>query len=110
MSENKKTIELKKDGNLWVCTIEGKDFGFKKLTWGEKNKIMDISQRMGPNGSLTFSVADFNINLLLGTLKKSPFAVSKESIEAYPDAKLIDILLKISTDMNIASLPEVQNL
>ncbi len=103
-------IELKKDGNLWVCRIEGKEYGFRKLTWGEKNKIIEISQKMGPNGQLYFSIAEFNLNLLLGTLKKAPFQVSKESVENYPDAKIIDICLKISTDMNIASPPEIQNL
>ncbi len=108
--ENKNIIELKKDGNLWTCQVEGKEFGFKKLTWGEKNKIMEISQKQRNDGQLYFSVADFNINLLLGTLKKAPFGISKESIENYPDAKLIDILLKIATDMNIASPPEIQNL
>lgn len=103
-------IELKKDGNLWVCQIEGKEFGFKKLTWGEKNKIVEISQRLMPNGQLAFNVADFNVNLLLGALKKAPFGINKESLESYPDAKLIDILLKVATEMNIADLPEIQNL
>ncbi len=110
MSENKKTIELKKDGNLWTCQIEGKEFAFRKLTWGEKNKITEISQKIRPDGQFVFSISDFNVNLLLATLKKAPFAINKGGLESYPDAKLIDILLKIATDMNIASLPEIQNL
>jgi hypothetical protein len=103
-------IELKKDGNLWVCKIEDKEYGFRKLTWGEKNKITEISQKIGPNGQPYFSMAEFNVNFLLGTLKKAPFQITRESLEAYPDAKIIDICLKIATDMNIASPPEIQNL
>ena len=108
--KEKDKIELKKEGNLWVCQIEGKEFGFRKLTWGEKNKITEISQKVGPNGQLYFSLSEFNVNLVLGTLKKAPFPITRESLESYPDAKLIDICLNIATDMNLASPREIQNL
>jgi hypothetical protein len=115
MSEEKtikeEIIELKPEGNLLVCKINGETFGFRKLTWGEKNKIMEISQKMSPiDGKLDFNVFDFNINLLLATLKKAPFNVNKQTLESYPDAKLIDILLQITTDLNIVGKQKIQNL
>jgi hypothetical protein len=110
MSENKPKLELKPKDGLWFGTIDGKEFGFKKLTWGEKNQVMAISQKMMPNGQLTFDLSTFNVNLLLATVKKAPFNLSKEGFENYPDAKLIDKLLSIATQMNIAEQVEVQNL
>ncbi len=109
MSEPKK-IELKSQGNLWICEIDGKEFGFKKLTWGEKNKLVSISQRLMPNGQLTFDMETFNVNLLLAAVKKAPFPLNKESFENYPDAKLIDRLHSIATQMNIADPVTIQNL
>ena len=112
MSENKdkNKLELKLQGNLYVGEIDGKEFGFRKITWGEKNKIISISQRINPNGQPSFDMSEFNINLILATVKKAPFALSKESLESYPDAKLIDKLLSVATQMNIADPVDIQNL
>ncbi len=103
-------IELKPKEGLWFCTIDNKEFGFKKLTWGEKNKVVSISQKMMPNGQLMFDMEAFNVNLLLATLKRAPFGLSKEAIEGHQDAKLMDKLLSIATQMNIADPVTIQNL
>lgn len=109
MNEEQITLDLQ--GNLYVGKIDGKEFGFKKLTWGEKNKVLSISQKINPQtGQLMFDMEMFNINLLLATVKKAPFNISKEGFENYPDAKLIDKLLSIATQMNIADQVTIQNL
>jgi hypothetical protein len=105
-----KEIELESQGNLWIYKVEGKEFGFKKLTWGEKNKVIAISQKLSPNGVLTFDMESFNVNLLLAALKKAPFAINRETLENYPDAKLIDTLHSIATQMNIADPIQIKNL
>ena len=99
-----------KDG-LYCTTIQGKSFAFKKLTWGEKNKVISISQKINPlNGSFMFDIETFNVNLLLATVKKAPFNLSREGFETYPDAKLVDTLLEIATKMNLADPVKIQNL
>jgi hypothetical protein len=103
------TIELKLQGNLMVCKIDEKEYGFKKLTWGEKNKVISISQRLMPNGQMMFDMEAFNINLMLATLKKAPFNITKESIEN-SDAKVMDTLHTIATKLNIADPVTIENL
>jgi len=111
MSENKKDfLPYTKDGNLYVFELNGKSYGFKKLTWGEKNRVMKISQTITHDGQLQFDMAEFNTNLVLATLKKAPFAISKQSINEYPDSKLMDNVLSIATQMNIADPIKIQNL
>jgi len=103
-------IKLKKEGDLWVCRIDGQEYGFRKWTWGEKNKTTSQCSRLGPNGETIFDSGEFNIRLLLATLKKAPFKIDRQTIENYPDSVLIDKLLQITTKLNLLGKFEIQNL
>lgn len=110
LNEQKNKIDLKLVNGLFIGNVDGKELGFKKLSWGEKNKVVSISQKMTQNGTLLFDIETFNTNLILACLKKAPFPISKESIENYPDALLMDKVLSICTQMNIADQVQIQNL
>lgn len=113
LSESEKEVIVvkppKDEGGLWTCSINGKEYGFRKWTWGEKNKVISISMRITPDGTSTFDPALFNVNMLLATLKKAPFQVNKEILES-SDNKLIDRLLRITTKLNLLEPIEIQNL
>jgi len=112
MTEEKQkgnVIELKKEGNLWIWEHEGKEYGIRKWTWGEKNRVMSISTTLRGDGEERFDVAKFNINMLLATLKKAPFAINKESLEQQ-DPLLIDQIFNISSKLNLLSPAKIQNL
>jgi len=103
-------IKLSKKGDLWVCQIDGREYGFRKWTWGEKNKTTDKCSKIGPQGQTMFDTAEFNLSLLLATLKKAPFEINSETIQKHPDSILIDKLLRVTTKLNILSSVEIRNL
>jgi hypothetical protein len=105
----KEVIVLKKKDDLWICEIDSKEYGFKKWTWGEKNKVISISMRISPDGTSIFDASLFNLNMLLATLKKAPFAINKETLES-ADSKLIDKLLRVTTKLNLLEPVEIKNL
>lgn len=103
-------IKLKKQGDFWVCKVNGQDYSFRKWTWGEKNNTTAKCSRLGPAGQTQFDTADFNIRLLLLTLKKAPFEITRENIINHPDSILIDKLLQITTKLNLLGPLDIQNL
>lgn len=110
MSEKEEIIRLRRQGSLWVCELGGKEYTFRKWAWGEKNRITSQCTRMTPDGRQYLDIAEFNLNLLMTTLKKAPFKIDRETIENYPDSILIDKLLQISTKLNLLGNVEIQNL
>ena len=102
-------IELKKEGDLWIWEYQGKRYGFRKWTWGEKNKITYLSSRLMPDGQKEFDPALFNINMLLATLREAPFPITKESLENQ-DPLIVDQLLAITMELNLVKPKKIQNL
>lgn len=108
MSEEK--ITLRKQNDLYVCEFSGKEYGFRKLTWGERSRITSQCTKTSPIGMPTLDMGEFNLNLLMSSLKKAPFDVKREVIDNYPDAILIDKLIQIATKLNVSETLNIQNL
>ena len=106
---DKSEIELKKEGNLWIWENEGKEYGIRKWTWGEKNTVVSISTRLGPDGQERFDVGKFNINMILATLKKAPFTIDEQTL-SQQDPKIIDQILNITTELNLLKPAKLRNL
>jgi len=107
MSE--KIITLRKVGDLFVCAINKEEYGFIKWNWGQKNKIMTQCIRQTPMGPQLDTV-EFNLAMLMATLKKAPFEVKREVIENHPDSQLMDLLVQITTKLNLLGDVEIKNL
>lgn len=111
MSERTEKVKIKVDGESFTYVhTDGKEYSFKKWTWGEKNKVTQASMKLLPDGTFYLDPMEFNLNMLLATLKKAPFEVNKASIEGHKDCKLIDLLVKITTEFNLMKPVEIQNL
>jgi len=109
--KEQEVIKLKRVNDLWVCTINGQEYGFRKWTWGEKNTLSSRCMRTDPmSGVPQFDSAEFNMQLLLSTLKLAPFQVTREELTRHPDAILVDKLLQITQKLNILGQVEIQNL
>jgi hypothetical protein len=108
--KNKILVSLKKEGDLYTTQLFGQDYAFRKWTWGEKNRTFSKCQRIGPSGEIQFDQAEFNMTLLLSTLKKAPFPINRETFDNYPDSPFIDLLVQITSKLNILNQFEIQNL
>ena len=110
MSEKTQTIKLRKQGDLYECEIDGDKYDFRIWTWGEKNKVTEQCTRVLPSGQQKLEVGEFNLCMLLATLKKAPFKIDRATIESYPNPKLIDLLIRITTKLNLLEDVEIKNL
>jgi hypothetical protein len=109
MSSETKIITLRKQGDLFVCTIDNQEFGFRKWPWGEKSKIMNQCIRQTPMGPQLDTV-EFNLAMLMNTLKKAPFEIKREILENHPNSQLMDLLVQITTKLNLLGDVEIKNL
>ena len=114
MSEGKIEVNLKKVGDLWTATIDGQDYGFRKWTWGEKNDLSSKCTRVNfMTGASEFDNKYFNEQMFLATVrKKADGKFTNFTLEELrtSDSQLIDMLFKISQELNLVKLFETRNL
>ncbi len=103
-------INVSKKGDLWECKIDGHDFAFRQWTWGEKNRAVSDCTRIGSESQAVFDTSEFNIRLLLQTLKKAPFAISRDALINYPNSRTVDKALQITSKLNLVGNVEIKNL
>jgi hypothetical protein len=113
----KETYKLDPEGGLYVTEIpsgSGRQYGFKKWTWGEKNALTAECVIMNPVAGFTnMDVTKFNEQLVVRTAFKKidgkfdPITV--DELRAM-DAQLGERLSRITQSINLISDIEAQNL
>lgn len=114
MSEIKETYKLHKEGNLWVTEILGKQYGFRKWTWGEKNSAASQATSLNPlTGVISYDSAKFNNQLMLATVHrgvKGKFEKFSEKELNELDGQTGERLFQLTQKLNLVRNIEAQNL
>jgi hypothetical protein len=113
----KESYDLKPEGELLVTEIpsgSGQRYGFRRWTWGEKNALSAQCTILNPiSGLLSYNSAQFNLGLILATVKKEVNNVfvplTSEEINSM-DSRLGERLSQITQQLNLVSQVEAQNL
>lgn len=113
MSE-KETYKFEKEGDIYITTVCGERFAFRKWTWGEKNTLATECSTINPmTNEVSFDTIRFNEQLFIRTVKYEagekfvPFTI--EEIRGM-DAQLGDRLFRLTQKLNMVSNIEAQNL
>lgn len=114
MSTIKEEYKLSRKDNHWVTEVLGKNYGFRKWTWGEKNQASVESTNVDQiTGIVNFNMAIFNLRLVKSTVFKEEngkFVEFSEDEIKNLDGQLGERLFQITQKLNLVGRIESINL